>query len=158
MRRSLTLLWRTATQGDKKLRDLGNFSRFLPELLHPSLRGYFETLTQRDRFTAQIDKALEPWDVWLTPVAATSAFTHRPAWSAVEIEGKSYPHGIANGAYTIPFNLSGHPAVVIPVGQTQNGLPIGLQIVGKRWQEMELLSIAQELDKAIGAFRQPLGY
>lgn len=158
VRRSLTLLWRTATQGDKKLRDLGNFSRFLPELLNPSLRGYFETLTERDRFTAQIDKALEPWDVWLTPVAATSAFTHRPAWSAVEIEGKSYPHAIANGAYTIPFNLSGHPAVVIPVGQTQNGLPIGLQIVGKRWQEMELLSIAQELDKAIGAFQQPLGY
>jgi amidase len=158
VRRSLTLLWRTATQGDKKLRDLGNFSRFLPELLNPSLRGYFETLTQRDRFTAQIDKALEPWDVWLTPVAVTSAFTHRPAWSAVDIEGKSYPHGIANGAYTIPFNLSGHPAVVIPVGQTQNGLPIGLQIVGKRWQEMELLSIAQELDKAIGAFQQPLGY
>lgn len=158
VRRSLTLLWRTATQGDKKLRELGNFSRFLPELLRPSLRGYFETLTQRDRFTAQIDKALEPWDVWLTPVAATPAFTHSPAWSAVEIEGKSYPHGVANGAYTIPFNLSGHPAVVIPVGQTHNGLPIGLQIVGKRWQEMELLSIAQELDKAIGAFRQPLDY
>lgn len=158
VRRSLTLLFRTATQGDKKLRELGNFSRFLPELLNPSLKGYFETLTERDRFTAQLDEALEPWDVWLTPVAATPAFTHRPAWSAIDIEGNSYPHGVANGAYTMPFNLSGHPAVVIPIGQTQDGLPIGMQIVGKRWREMELLAIAQELDKAVGAFQHPLGY
>jgi len=57
---------------------LGNFSRYLPELLNPSLKGYFEALTERDRF-AQIDQALEPWDIWLTP-AATPAFTHRPAW------------------------------------------------------------------------------
>ena len=158
IKRSLTLLWRTATQGDKKLREIGNFNRFLPELLNPSLKGYFETLTERDRFTAQIDAALEPWDVWLMPVAATPAFTHRPAWSAVDVAGKSYPHGIANGAYTMPFNLSGHPAVVIPMGKTQNGLPMGLQIVGKRWCEMELLAIAQELDKVVGNFQHPPGY
>nr|WP_230968014.1 amidase family protein [Nostoc sp. WHI] len=58
----------------------------------------------------------------------------------------------------MPFNLSGHPAVVIPIGQTYNGLPIGMQIVGKRWREMELLAIAQELDKVVGDFRHPLGY
>lgn len=74
------------------------------------------------------------------------------------MNGKSYPHGIANGAYTIPFSLSGHPAIVIPIGQTQNGLPIGLQIVGKRWKEMELIAIAQELDSVIGAFQSPRGY
>jgi amidase len=48
--------------------------------------------------------------------------------------------------------------VVIPVGQTQAGLPIGIQIVGKRWREMELLSIAQKIDNIIGDFRQPVGY
>jgi amidase len=58
----------------------------------------------------------------------------------------------------MPFNLSGHPAVVIPIRQTQNGLPIGLQIVGKRWREMELLAIAQEIDNAIGGFQPPSGY
>jgi amidase len=154
LRRSLELIFRTATQGDKSLRKLGNFSRLLPELLNPSLKGYFEALTERDRFTAQIDEALEPWDVWLCPVAATPAFTHRPPWSAVEIDGKPYPYAVANGAYTMPFNLSGHPAVVIPIGQTQNKLPIGMQIVGKRWCEMELLAIAQELDRIININRQ----
>jgi amidase len=58
----------------------------------------------------------------------------------------------------MPFNLSGHPVVVIPIGQTNNGLPIGMQIVGKRWKEMELLAIAQQLDAVIGGFRSPSGY
>ncbi len=158
VRRSLALIFRTATQGDTSLRKIGNFSRFLPELLNPSLKGYFETLTERDCFIAQMDEALEPWDAWLTPVAVTGAFTHRPAWSAIDVDGRLYPHGVANGAYTMPFNLSGHPAVVIPIGRTQNGLPIGMQIVGKRWREMELLAIATELDKVVGNFQHPLGY
>jgi len=156
VRRSIMLLWRTATQGDRKLRKFGNFTRFLSELFNPSLRGYFQTLSERDRFTARIDEALSPWDAWLTPVAATPAFTHRPAWSAVDVDGLPYPHAVANGAYTMPFNLSGHPAVVIPIGQTRNGLPIGMQIIGKRWCEMELLAIAEKLDKAIDAFQHPV--
>ncbi|MCU0569558.1 MAG: amidase [Oculatellaceae cyanobacterium Prado106] len=158
IRRSLTLLFRTATQGDPQLRALGSFSRVLPELLKPSLKGYFETLTERDRFTTQLDEALEPWDAWLMPVAATPAFSHRPTWTAIDVAGKSYPHAVANGAYTIPFSLSGHPAVVMPVGQTQAGLPIGLQIVGKRWREVELMAIAQALDPVIGNFQSPPGY
>jgi amidase len=153
--RSLTLLWRCATQGDAKLRRLSNFSRALPEMLNPTTKGYFETLTARDLITTQLDRALADWDVWLMPVAATTAFTHRPAWSAIDVNGRSYPHSVANGAYVIPFNLSGHPAVVIPIGQTANGLPIGMQIVGKRWQEMELLAIAQEIDRVVGKFQQP---
>ncbi len=158
LRRSLTQIFRTATQGDTSLRKLGNFSRFLPELLNPSLKGYFEALSERDRFTAYMDEALEPWDVWLCPVAATPAFTHRPAWSAIDIDGKPYPHAVVNGAYTMPLNLSGHPAVVIPIGQTHKGLPIGLQIVGKRWKEMELLALAQMIDRVIGNFQHPPGY
>lgn len=158
IQRSLTLLFRTATQGDKDLRRLGNFSKYLHELLNPGLKGYFEALTERDRFIAQIDAALESWDIWLCPVATTTAFTHRSAWSAIDIDGRLYPHGLANGAYTMPFNLSGHPAVVIPIGQTKAGLPIAMQIVGKRWKEMELLAISQQIDNVIGAFQHPPGY
>jgi amidase len=158
LRHSAELLWRNATQGDKTLHHLGNYSRFLPTMLRPSLKGYFQTLTKRDRFIAEMDAALKPWDVWICPVAATTAFTHRPAWSAIDINGRAYPHATANGIYLLPFNVSRHPAVVIPVGQTQAGLPIGIQIVGKRWREMELLSIAQAIDNEIGSFRQPAGY
>ncbi|MBD1848299.1 amidase [Cyanobacteria bacterium FACHB-63] len=166
LQRSATQIFRTATQGDKALRKLGGFSRVLPELLNPSLKGYFEALTERDRFIAQLDTELASWDVWLTPVAATPAFTHCPAWSEIDVDSKPYPHAVANGAYTMPFNLSGHPAIVIPIGQTTSGLPIGMQIVGKRWKEMELLArcfvdtarVAQQLDAVIGGFRSPPGY
>lgn len=124
----------------------------------PTLQGYFKTLTERDRFTAQLDQSLEPWDAWITPVASTSAFTHRSAWSPITIDSVAYPHAVANGAYLMPFNLSGHPAVVIPIGQTDAGLPIGMQITGKRWQEMALLSIAQKIDRAVNAYQHPPGY
>lgn len=151
----LPQIFRTATQGDKFLRQLCNFRRVLPEMLRPTLQGYFEVLTERDHFTAQLDTALQEWDVWITPVAATAAFTHQPSWNAIDIDGIDYPYAAANGAYVMPFNFSGHPAVVIPVGQTAEGLPMGLQIVGKRWKEMELIAIAQQIDNVIGGFKQP---
>jgi amidase len=107
---------------------------------------------------AQMDAELKPWDIYLCPVAMTPAFTHRPKGKAVKIDGQKVPYMMASGAYTIPFSLTGHPVVIIPIGQTQNGLPVGLQVVGKRWQEMELLSIAKQINQIIGNFKRPLGY
>ena len=45
--------------------------------------------------------------------------------------------------------------VVIPIGHTAGGLPIGVQIVGRRWRDMELLTIAGQLDEIAGAYRRP---
>ncbi|MEL6606262.1 MAG: amidase, partial [Cyanobacteria bacterium J06614_10] len=158
VQKSLTFIWKEATEGASSLRRAGVPSQVLRKVLSPNLKDYFQALTDRDQFIAQLDKALDPWDAWLIPVAATPAFTHRSAWSAIEIDGVVYPHAIANGAYLMPFNLSGHPSVVIPIGQTKDGLPIGLQIIGKRWQDIELLSIAQTVDEAIGGFQHPPDY
>jgi amidase len=157
-KKTLTTMWREATQGAKELRRLSNLSHFLPILLNPTLKGYFQTLTQRDRLIAQMDRAFAAWDVWLCPVAMTTAFTHRPQGVAIEIEGVKVPYFLANGAFTMLFNLTGHPVVVIPVGQTKNGLPIGIQIVGKRWQDWELLAIAEKIDRVIGNFQHPPGF
>lgn len=55
----------------------------------------------------------------------------------------------------MPFNVSGHPAIAVPIGQTKDGLPIGMQIVGKRWREMELLAIAQQINQVLGTFQHP---
>lgn len=151
----LPVMFREATQGEKELRNLSNLSQFFPTLLNPTLKGYFETLTKRDRLIAQMDNAFEAWDVWLCPVAMTIAFTHRPKGAVIEIEGRKVPYFLANGGYTMLFNLTGHPVVVIPIGQTTNGLPIGMQIVGKRWREMELLAIAKKLDEIAGDFLHP---
>ncbi|WP_319420694.1 amidase [Pleurocapsa sp. FMAR1] len=154
-KKTLPVMFREATQGDKELRDLSNLSQFLPSLLNPSLKQYFELLTQRDRLIAQLDKALEPWNVWLCPVAMTTAFTHRPQGAVIEIEKRKVPYFLANGGYTMLFNLTGHPVVVIPIGQSETGLPIGMQIIGKRWRERSLLAIAKKLDEVVGNFQTP---
>ncbi len=159
VREQMTFLWREATQGDKSLRKLSKIPNVvLPIFMKKSLKGYFEALTERDNLIAQMDKELEQWDVWLCPVAMTTAFTHRDKGAAVEIDGRKVPYQMANGAYVVPFNLTGHPVVVIPIGFTKDGLPIGMQIVGKRWKEMELLSIAGKLDQIVGGFKHPSLY
>ena len=157
-KKALPAMFREATQGDKELRHLSNLSHFLPALLNPTLKRYFKILTQRDRFIARMDEALESVDVWLCPVAMTTAFTHRHKGAAIKIEGRKVPYFLANGGYTMLFNLTGHPVVVIPIGHSKQGLPIGMQIVGKRWQEMELLAIAKQIDRVTDSFKTPPGY
>ncbi|BAZ13709.1 amidase [Calothrix sp. NIES-4071] len=158
-RHNITFLLREATTGDKALRQISNIPNIaFPIGLNPTLKGYFEILQERDRLVSQMDRELEKWDVWLCPVAITPAFTHRPQGVAVEVDNRKVPYQMANGAYTVPFNLTGHPVVVIPIGQTKNGLPIGMQLVGKRWKEMELLSIAQKISEVTQSFEYPLGY
>lgn len=159
IRKNLSFLFRDGMQGDRHFRKLGNLPSIgLPISLNPTLKGYFETLTERDSFTAQMDEALAQWDAWLCPVAMTSAFTHRERGTAIQVDNHTVPYSMASGAYVVPFNLTGHPAVVIPIGKTQNGLPIGMQIVGKRWQDMELLAIAQDIDQVVGGFQRPSEY
>jgi amidase len=61
-------------------------------------------------------------------------------------------------AFTSPFNLTGHPAVVLPLARTKEGLPIGVQVVGRRWSEPALLALAKQLSLITGPFRAPPGY
>lgn len=53
------------------------------------------------------------------------------------------PH--RKSAFTVPFSLSGHPVVGVPIGLTRDDLPIGLQIVGQRRHDADLIAIAMAL-------------
>ena len=65
---------------------------------------------------------------------------------------------MATSMYTGLFNLTGNPVVVLPLARTTDGLPIGLQVVGKRWDDMALLDVAEQLTQVTGQFRQPPGF
>ncbi|MEO1397187.1 MAG: amidase [Cyanobacteria bacterium J06634_5] len=157
--KKMAFMWREATQGEAGLRQLGNIPKMaVPIFLKSSLKGYFTALTQRDELITQMDGAIEPWDVCLLPVAMTSAFPHCPMGQSVLVNERKVPYMMANGAYTGFFSTSGHPVVVIPIGRTIEGLPIGMQIVGKRWREIELLEISQAIDECVGDFQHPSGY
>jgi aspartyl-tRNA(Asn)/glutamyl-tRNA(Gln) amidotransferase subunit A len=54
--------------------------------------------------------------------------------------------------FTRMFNLTGHPALVLPCGRTAEGLPIGLQIVGARWREDKIIQVARVYEEARGEF------
>ncbi|NES86974.1 MAG: amidase, partial [Moorea sp. SIO2B7] len=89
---------------------------------------YFIALKNRDILISKIESFLTNWDVWLTPVVAIPAFTHRQSGEDMEIEGQKFPYLRAIGAYTTLFNLTGNPVAVLPLTKSQDGLPIGLQV------------------------------
>jgi Asp-tRNA(Asn)/Glu-tRNA(Gln) amidotransferase A subunit family amidase len=58
-------------------------------------------------------------------------------------------------SYTEFFNLLGNPAVVVPAGRSPEGLPIGVQIIGRPWEEEQVLSVAAALEEQCGAWKIP---
>jgi amidase len=122
------------------------------------VKKYQYSLDKRQIIIQQIESFFEHWDVWLTPVVPIPAFPHCPFGSEIEIEGKKYPYFEAIGAYTTLFNLTGHPVVVLPLSLSAKGLPIGVQLVGKRGEDMKLLTIACKLSKIIDIVPCPLNY
>jgi amidase len=130
-----------------------------------TLPGYARALSQRDAFIARMEHFLADWDAWLCPVAALPAYPHLQSRNpieqlraTVEVDGQRIPYILATSMYTGIFNLTGNPVVVLPLSRTQEGLPIGVQVVGNRWKDMDLLAVAQTLSEVTGLFQVPPGY
>ncbi|OEJ24389.1 hypothetical protein AR457_07430 [Streptomyces agglomeratus] len=60
------------------------------------------------------------------------------------------PPKLANDMQTIPFSVTGHPALSLPIGFADNGLPIGLQIIGRPFEEATVFRVAAALESALG--------
>ncbi|MCX6028981.1 MAG: amidase [Chloroflexi bacterium] len=132
-----------------------------------SLKRYLQAESERIALTAALDSFLAGWDAWLCPVTATPAFKHlapiryagpTPIYGPIQVDGQALDYGIANAGFTTPFNVTGHPVVTMPIGQSSQGLPIGVQVVGKRWRDPELLAVAAQLAEVCGPLRHPPGY
>jgi amidase len=76
----------------------------------------------------------------------------------IDIDGSKMPYFTANMSFTSVFNLTGNPVVVLPAGRSSDGLPIGIQVIGRRWQDMHLLSVAEALTEVTGPFQAPSGF
>jgi len=126
-----------------------------------AMHRYVETLTRRDPLIAALDHFLSDLDAWLCPVAPGPAFPHckpGPIGEPVKIEGQMLPYWTTCASYTSVFNLTGHPVIVLPLAQSEGGLPIGVQVVGARWEEMALLNVAEGLTEVTGPVYRPPGY
>ncbi len=120
----------------------------------PALTG--ETLLQvwieRDRLRTRFLKQMQQQQILLCPAAAIPAFRHgERSW---QVEGKLVRY-LDAWSYTEFFNLLGNPAAVVPVGHSSEGLPIGVQIVGRPWEGEQVLSVAAALEDQCGAWKIP---
>lgn len=134
------------------------FSRGAGRAIHASLRLYGQGVLERDRYVSALDDFLQTWDVLICPVAATPAIPHIPHMSSIEVRGQTINYFERGTYYAIPFSLTGHPVIVIPAGYSTDGLPIGIQIVGRRWDEIRLLAHARAIDEVLQAYRVPPGF
>lgn len=123
-----------------------------------NLKQYSAALARRVRFMQQMDSFLSQWDAWICPVVSFPAFKHHTPGKPINVDGQRVPYVLGGAAYTSIFTLTGHPVVVIPIGQTQNGLPIGIHLVGKRWQDYQLFNLAEKIVEVTGTIAQPPGY
>ncbi len=102
---------------------------------------------QLEMVNENIAEHFKEYDILLTPsTTITAVNVDNTLLDLVEIEGKKVS---TNDwvAFTYPFNLSGHPAASIPCGWHSNGLPIGMQIVGKRWDEVSVLQVSKAFEE-----------
>ena len=120
------------------------------------LAWYFAALDRRDRLAAMWDRFFVDFDAVLMPPAMTAAFPHGDPGAPLDVDGKPAPY-FGHGGVLAMANLAGLPALVAPAGQDDEGLPVGVQIVGPRWSEMRLLSICRALEsaQALPGFRPP---
>ena len=63
-----------------------------------------------------------------------------------------------NDIFTVPVNLAGLPAISLPTGLSKNNLPLGLQIIGPKWNEQEILDVAYRLEKDSAFNFKPNGW
>jgi len=132
----------TATELFERLKDR-------PE---PSGRDVLENLAVRDRMRASLLRQMRDYPVLLWPAAGVVAFPHRQRrW---ETPGKPIGYFEAMMPLT-PANLLGLPAIVIPWRVTPDGVPVGVQLIGRPYEEEELLELAVRLEEARGPFPAP---
>ena len=122
-----------------------------------TLAQYLEALDRRDRSIFAWEQFFENWDVLLCPPSMMTAFPHREPGSPLYVDDQEVIYWAVSGHGTL-FNYTGHPAVVLPYKLDHDGLPIGMQLVGKRWEESRLLAVAKTLSEVTGPFQRPAGY
>jgi amidase len=132
---------------------------FQPEKDAPptTLDRYLEALHRRDQSIMAWEQFFDQWDALLCPPSMVTAFPHCEVGSPLRLDGQEVSYWTLAAHGTV-FNYTGHPAIALPYKLDCDGLPIGVQVVGKRWNEAHLLAIAQALTEVTGPFRRPPGY
>jgi amidase len=121
----------------------------------PAFGEVVELMAQRQVYAQQLDTALSEVDAWMLPVAPIGAPPHTPREDPIEVDGTPRDYWDVLIGNCRPFNLTGHPATAIPVMVSPDGLPLGVQLIGRRWNDFELLDLAQALERVVDFQHHP---
>jgi aspartyl-tRNA(Asn)/glutamyl-tRNA(Gln) amidotransferase subunit A len=104
---------------------------------------YVKALQVRRLIADDFAKAYEKCDVLLTPTTPSAAF-------AIGEQTEDMLQMYLNDVFTVTVNLAGLPGISVPAGMDAQGLPLGLQLIGKAFGEEELLRVAGVIESAAG--------
>jgi amidase len=119
----------------------------------PPLEKLLSAWDERDRVRAVLLEWMERAPLFVAPVGAVPAFGH-DEYGRVEIRGESVPTFRAMG-YAHAANVFDLPAACVPAGRTREGLPVGVQIVGRPHDESLVLAAAGVVEAALGGWQRP---
>ena len=108
---------------------------------------YLKVSFTRQELSAKVGKLFQTYDLLLTPTLGVPAWPiGLPKVYVEEVDGK--PVSTRGWILTFPFNLTGQPAASIPAGWTEDNLPIGLQVVGRPYDEATVFRAAATFEEA----------
>ena len=139
--------WNQAQDEDPTKRDLADPGRW--EVVDRGMRmteaEHAAALQARARYTVAMDAFFDRYDLLVTPTMPCPPFragADQPGWVA----GQPTEY-LSWTAFTYPFNVTGQPAASVPCGRDSDGLPVGLQIVGRRGEDGLVLRAARAFER-----------
>jgi Asp-tRNA(Asn)/Glu-tRNA(Gln) amidotransferase A subunit family amidase len=112
---------------------------------------FVHACAERDQVRAEILRQLADVPVLLSPVSAGPAFRHGEGnWRRGEKE--CYLHTMRCSQW---LNLAGFPGAAVPMNFSPEGLPIGVQVIGRPWEEELVLAVAEAFERGRGEWRRP---
>jgi len=151
--------------------EAGNYAQYLPQWrdrmdpglvaciedgLHYSMIDYIEARAQKLAYWDTVRPLFEKYDLLLTPTLSVGAFP------VGRLNPEHWPQHVWDwirwAPFSYPFNFTGQPAASVPAGFTPAGLPVGLQIVGRRFADLTVLqaSAAFEAARPWAQYRPPI--
>ena len=118
----------------------------------PTAREYQEALADCELLRAHVAAYFTQYDLLLCPMGVVPAHPH--GVKELDVDGKLVsPRNALRAA--VPFDLTGSPAISIPFGWSVDGLPLGVQIVGRHFDERSVLKGAKALETTRNDLRRP---
>lgn len=118
----------------------------------PTLDQYIGTWMQRDRLRDELLDWLSDTPLIIAPVGAIPAYGHDTLKVTV---GEQRFGNFKAFSYAHAFNVFDLPVVTVPAGESSERLPIGVQIIGRPYDEQRLLGAARIIEEALGGWRRP---